>query len=70
MVDKKFEGIDDGKLCPDVNIAGNVTIEDACWIGIDTTIIEKVTIGKSSFIGAGAVFTRDIPKNTLAIKFT
>ncbi len=36
-------------------------------IGVGTTIIDRVSIGKGSFIGAGAVVTEDIPENVLAV---
>lgn len=46
---------------------GNVRIGDRCWISIGATIIQKVSIGKGSFIGAGTVVTKDLPENTLAV---
>lgn len=54
-------------ICPGVNIAGGVKIKDECWVGIGTKIINKVTIGNGSFIGAGSVVTKDIPNNVLAM---
>lgn len=54
-------------ICPGVNIAGNVKINEGCWIGIGAKIINEVVIGSGSFIGAGSVVTKDIPDNVLAI---
>ena len=49
------------------HIAGNVTIGDECWIDIGVTLIDRVAIGKGSYVGAGAVVTEDIPENVLAV---
>lgn len=38
-----------------------ITIEDDCWIGSNVIILDGVTIGKGSVIGAGSLITRDIP---------
>ncbi|GAM41619.1 hypothetical protein TCE0_042f14872 [Talaromyces pinophilus] len=43
-----------------------VTIEDDCWIGVGTTILPGVTIGRGSVIGAGSIVTRDIPSASVA----
>jgi len=40
-----------------------VVIEDNVWIGDSAIICKGVTIGKNSIIGAGAVVTKDVPKN-------
>ena len=39
---------------------GPVVIEDDCWIGAGSIILDGVTIGKGSVIGAGAVVRQDI----------
>ena len=36
------------------------------WVGSNATILQGVTIGDNSVIGAGAVVTHDIPANTVA----
>ena len=53
-------------ICPGVTIGGDVTIGRGSWIGIGSTVIDKITIGSGSYVGAGAVVTRDIPDNVLA----
>ena len=45
----------------------HVTIEDGVWIGENVTICPGVTIGENSVIGAGAVVTKDIPANCIAV---
>lgn len=44
-----------------------VTIGEECWIGGRVTICPGVTIGDRCVIGAGAVVTKDIPADSLAI---
>ncbi|AFY33732.1 DapH/DapD/GlmU-related protein [Calothrix sp. PCC 7507] len=44
-----------------------ITIEDNCWLGTGVKVLDGVTIGKSSVIGAGAVVTKDIPPNSVAV---
>lgn len=38
-----------------------------CWIGAGVIIVPGVTIGDNTVIGAGAVVTRDIPDNVVAV---
>ena len=44
-----------------------IAIEDDCWIGSNVTILDGVTIGKGSVIGAGTMVTRDIPAGSVII---
>jgi acetyltransferase-like isoleucine patch superfamily enzyme len=44
-----------------------IVIEDDCWLGAGAKILDGVTIGRGSVIGAGAVVTRDIPPYTVAV---
>ncbi|GAA6620442.1 DapH/DapD/GlmU-related protein [Scytonema sp. NUACC26] len=44
-----------------------IAIEDDCWIGHAVTVLDGVTIGKGSVIGAGAVVTEDIPPDSVAV---
>lgn len=54
-------------ISPGVNISGRVSIGDQTYIGTNASIIPKIKIGKKCLIGAGAVVTKDIPDNTLAV---
>ena len=44
-----------------------IRIEDDCWIGAKSTILDGVTVGRGSVIGAGAVVTGDIPAYSVAV---
>jgi maltose O-acetyltransferase len=44
-----------------------IVIEDNVWLGGGVTVCPGVTIGENSVIGAGAVVTRDIPSNVVAV---
>lgn len=54
-------------ISPGANIGGNVTIHANTFIGSSATIIQKRIIGNNCVIGAGAVVTKDIPNNVLAV---
>lgn len=42
-----------------------IVIEDGVWIGINSTILPGVTIGKNAVIAAGSVVTKDVAPNTI-----
>lgn len=52
---------------PSVNISGQVIIEEAVYGGTGAKIINNVTIGTNSIIGAGAVVAKSIPANCTAV---
>lgn len=45
---------------------GEVIIEDNVWLGESVIVLPNVTIGENSIIGANAVVTKSIPKNSIA----
>ena len=47
--------------------ASEIHIGDDVWIGGNVTILPGITIGNNVVIGAGAVVTKDIPDNSLAV---
>jgi acetyltransferase-like isoleucine patch superfamily enzyme len=44
-----------------------VVIEDDCWIGLNAVILQGVTLGHGSIVGAGAVVTKSIPPWSIAV---
>lgn len=48
-------------------VSRGIVIEDDCWIGTGARILDGVTIGKGSVIGAGSVVTESIPPYSIAV---
>lgn len=44
-----------------------ITIEDDCWIGSNCIILDGVTIGKGSVIGAGTLVAKDIEPGSIVM---
>ena len=44
-----------------------ITIEDNVWIGGSAILLPGVRIGQNAVVGAGAVVSRDIPANMIAV---
>jgi acetyltransferase-like isoleucine patch superfamily enzyme len=44
-----------------------IVIEDDCWLGSGVKVLDGVTIGQGSVIGAGAVVTKNIPPYSVAV---
>jgi acetyltransferase-like isoleucine patch superfamily enzyme len=44
-----------------------ITIEDGVWLGAGVKILDGVTIGRDSIIGAGAIVTTSIPPFSIAL---
>ena len=43
----------------------DIEVKDGVWIGTGVIILQGVTIGENSVIAAGAVVTKDVPKNSI-----
>jgi sugar O-acyltransferase (sialic acid O-acetyltransferase NeuD family) len=54
-------------MMPAVNVSGDVTIGEGVYIGTGSQIINGLTIGPYSTIGAGAVVIRDLPAHCTAV---
>jgi acetyltransferase-like isoleucine patch superfamily enzyme len=44
-----------------------IVIEDNCWLGYGVKVLDGVTIGEGSVIGAGAIVTKNIPAYSVAV---
>jgi acetyltransferase-like isoleucine patch superfamily enzyme len=47
--------------------AAPIRIERNVWIGASAMVLQGVTVGEDSVIGAGAVVTHDVPPGSLAV---
>lgn len=47
--------------------AKGIVVEDDVWLGSGATVVDGVTIGRGSIIGAGAVVTGDMPPYSIAV---
>ncbi len=54
-------------VCPGARLAGRVVVEDFAFVGIGATIVQCLTIGRGSVVGAGAVVLRDVPAFTTVV---
>lgn len=48
------------------SISKGILVKNNAWIGTGVSVLDGITIGKDSVIGAGAVLTQDIPDFTIA----
>lgn len=46
---------------------GDIIIEDDVWLGFGCIVLEDVHIGSGAVIGAGAVVTKNIPSESIAV---
>lgn len=44
-----------------------ITIGEKCWFGAGVKVLDGLTVGNNSIVGAGAVVTRDVPAYAVAI---
>ncbi|MCC7369131.1 MAG: acyltransferase [Chloroflexi bacterium] len=44
-----------------------IVIEDGAWIGAGALILDGVRVGRNAVVGAGAVVTKDVPANCVAV---
>jgi sugar O-acyltransferase (sialic acid O-acetyltransferase NeuD family) len=58
---------DFSSFMPSVNISGEVLIDEKVYIGTGAKIINQLTIGKNTIVGAGAVVSRSLPENCTAV---
>lgn len=54
-------------ILPSVNVSGFVTTEECVCVGTSSAIIQGVTIGENTVVGAGAVVVKDLPANCTAV---
>lgn len=48
-----------------VELSGGVDIGEFCWVGPNTSVMQKVSLGSQSFIGIGSNVTKSFPGNVV-----
>jgi len=51
----------------DITSAGDIVLEDNVWLGLHVLVLDGVTIGHGTVVGAGAVVTKDLPPDSVAV---
>lgn len=64
---EKQSDIDVPPIKRELTSDGFVTIEDNVWLGDNVVVLPNVTIGYGSIIGAGAIVTKSIPAECIAV---
>lgn len=54
-------------IVPDLEITKPITVGNNVYVGNDVIILPGVSIGSNVIIGAGAVVSKDIPDNSVAV---
>ena len=55
------------KIVEQKNSYKGIVIEENCWLGTGVKVLDGITIGQGSVIGAGAVVTKNIPPYSIAV---
>jgi sugar O-acyltransferase (sialic acid O-acetyltransferase NeuD family) len=55
-------------LTGQVMVAGSAIIEPYCFLGVNSTVGHEVRVGEGSFIGAGALVTKNVPPRSVYIR--
>ena len=58
---------DFSSFMPTVNISGEVIIEKGVYVGTGAKIINQLSIGENTVVGAGAVVSKTLPANCTAV---
>ena len=66
IVDHHCQLADYCHVSPGAALAGEVQVQARAWVGIGSTTLPRVTIGKGTTIGAGSVVVSDIPDSVVA----
>ena len=53
-------------ICPNVALAGGVSVGSKSWVGIGSQVKQLITIGDNCLIGAGSAVVKNIPDNVIA----
>ena len=54
-------------LYPGVNVSGNTHLREQCEMGTGSQIIQGLSVGERTIVGAGATVVRDLPPDCTAV---
>lgn len=54
-------------ISPNGTLAGNVRVKEGAWVGAGATVIQGLTLGCWSVIGAGSVVIKDVPDYAVVV---
>lgn len=54
-------------ILPNASVSGDVVFEDGVDFGTNATIIQGITVGQDTIVGAGAVVVKDLPRKCTAV---
>lgn len=54
-------------ILPSVNVSGHVILEECVNVGTGSAIIQGISVGAKTIIGAGSVVVKDLPSNCTAV---
>lgn len=54
-------------VAPGARLAGRVRVEDFAFVGLGAAVIQCLTIGLRSIVGAGSVVLKDVPADTTVV---
>lgn len=56
-------------LAPKATLCGQVETQHGCYIGANATVIQGITLGVLSIVGAGAILTKPLPSQSICYPF-
>jgi acetyltransferase-like isoleucine patch superfamily enzyme len=51
----------------EISSRGDIVLEDNVWLGLSVQVLDGVTIGEGTVVGAGAVVTKSLPPHCVAV---
>ena len=62
-----FDALDTDIRDQDIVSSGDIVLEDNVWLGLSVQVLDGVTIGRGTVVGAGAVVTKSLPAESIAV---
>ena len=56
-------------IMPTVNLSGKVTIGDRCLLGVQSVILQGLSVGSGTTVGIGSIVMQNLPENCTALGY-